>query len=76
MLVQTNMQVLGQRVQVGSARPRTIVDLEVEDRSIRLLSEAGEVRQIVAGTMTNAVTRFSPYGSTQVLVARKVSDIN
>jgi hypothetical protein len=61
--VRGNMQVVGQRVQVGIRHAHTIVDVDVEDRSIRVLSEAGEVLTIVARTTTKELTRFKAYGS-------------
>ena len=56
------MMVAGQRVQVGLVHARAIVTVLVDDTTLTVLNEDGEVLKVVARTTSEEVIRFKAYG--------------
>ncbi len=57
------IQVAKQKVQVGLRYARTIVSVEVDERTLKVLNDAGEVLKEVPRTTQEEVTRFKAWGS-------------
>ena len=52
-----------QKVQVGLRYARTIVNVEVDERTLKVLNDAGEVLKEVARTTDMEVNRFKTWGT-------------
>jgi len=56
------IQVANQRVQVGLGHARTIVTVEVDDTTLRVLDDSGTILKVVPRLNTKEVRRHKAYG--------------
>jgi len=60
------IQVTNQRVQVGLGHARTIVTVEVDDTTLRVMDDSGTILKVVPRLNTQEVTRHKAYGHRSV----------